>query len=48
MAFDLSEKMKQKIFAGTRSEHPDWPESEVKREFIRGHFPPDEIPPPFR
>ena len=35
-------------FAGIRRDHPEWPEGEVERQFLRRQFPPDEIPPPLR
>ena len=44
-AIELSEKLRARILADIRQAHPEWPEAEVKREFIRGHFPPDETPP---
>lgn len=32
-------------FAGIRRVHPGWTEVEIKREFLRRQFPPDQVPP---
>lgn len=48
LAMRASEAARDLALAGIRREHPDWPESELKREFLRRQFPADQIPPPLR
>ena len=47
-AFELSVFTRELALAGIQRDHPDWPRSEVFKEFLRRQFPADQIPEPLR
>jgi len=44
MALEMSEALREISLSRIRSEHPEWPEWEVKRELLRLGFLPDPLP----
>jgi len=44
MAFEMSLFARDLATSGIRHEHPDWSESQVKRELLRIAFLPDPLP----
>jgi hypothetical protein len=48
LAMQVSHAARELAFAGIRRSYPEWCEAEVRREFLRRQFPPDQIPPPLR
>ena len=45
LAMQASRVARELAFAGIRRVHPGWTEVEIKREFLRRQFPPDQVPP---
>lgn len=48
LVFQMSNFMRKMAISRIRSEHPDWTESQVKRELLRLSFLPDPLPAGFR
>ena len=48
IAWDMCQVARALALARLRSEHPDWSESELKRELLRYAFLPGPLPPPLR
>lgn len=44
IAMEMSQLVRDLTHAGIRVQHPDWSASEIRREYLRRLFPPDQMP----
>lgn len=48
LAIEMSVTARELALARLRKQHPDWPESECRRELLRYAFSSGTVPPPLR
>jgi len=48
LALEMSKLARDLCLARLRQEHPDWPETELKRQLLRYAFYPEPLPLPLR
>lgn len=48
IAIEMSDLVRELALTRLRIEHPDWSDSELKRELLRYAFGSDPLPPPLR